>query len=519
MNAAHLRIPLSEVQISVRDAVLDGKSVAVNACAGSGKTHTAIATAKCYDGKVKFLCLMTNLREDIAAKTADSYHINVNNYHKEGYAMLGKPKFDDEKMFSLVKSMPVPEDIPLGKVVELARKLKAEAVGTWDLALLPYEVAVKYRFSETLVEYAETLLKLSDEKRDVVDFQDMLRFPVMEKMNINFDGLLVCDEVQDFSPDAFQFVKLYKVKQVLLIGDVERQCIMQFTGANSSLFGAMAAHFDCNRYAMEENRRCSHAVIRNARHKGQMTGISTTIEGSVGEMPKETFIEECLAGKHATSAVMSECNAPVLTLAIQLLVKGVQVQVRADKLQKLINSAAYPFLLSEKVGKDYVFKNPLGTIAQAMRNASTETGEDGVQKPAIDSDIIDCIEALESLAMAKGMVKSKFERNGSKWKVIHPIYQALALLLESKSGIVCLTGHTAKGLEWDHTFHLPSKGEVIRDMHEWSQENGKDLQDWECEQWNCVGHIIDTRARISHTILAGYPVVLDNESEGEGDDE
>src|SRR5690606_6315003 len=103
------------------------------------------------------------------------------------------------------------------------------------------------------------ILKISDNNLRIIDYEDMLRLPVLSG-NIKplpTSALVVLDEVQDYSPLMFSFLlKLVEPgTTVLMIGDPSRQSLQQFSGASPALFNVMADYFNCVRLRLTVNRR------------------------------------------------------------------------------------------------------------------------------------------------------------------------------------------------------------------------------------------------------------------------
>jgi hypothetical protein len=476
--------PLSTEQRAVYDHVIGGGSAAADACAGSGKSHTARAVALNFNGNVESVPFGRQLADTEIATYADFSNINSLNFHRRGYRLLGgKVVLNSRKLHNLADGMEIDdEDIHPEAVAGLAEMFKAEAVGCgFEHQLELEEIATKYGYSASLIPYALECLKLSDAKTDEVDFHDQLRFPVLFGRQAFLSGLIILDEVQDYTPAAFVFLTRCLVKkgsQVLMIGDVD-QCLQAFAGARADLFAIMADYFGCERFQITENRRCSKAVVRNApRLSKAVKALDEAPEGSVSVKPQSEVFDAILAGNHKEDAVISEANAPLVTFGLSLLIQGVPVQMRTARLEKLIYRYI-PFRLLD------TRKTAIGEIANKARLEVQD--KDGVDQGEA-RDVLNAVEALESFCLAKGIIKTQFRKDGRKFIPIHPIMQALKKLCSGTEGITLLTGHTAKGLEWETVFHLPGKVKAPE-------------QDWQHHQAACLDYVIKTRAKLHHVTL------------------
>ena len=494
-------LPLSkDEQEKVFNLSLSGNNVAVPACAGSGKTYTADAIAINCNKRVEFIPFMRELAKAQAEKHAGREHINVVHFHARGKRMLPT----DIKVSDMKGDLPIKLiDIATAlygehgiKVAELVNKAKSEAVGcgfTWDGQLTMEEVSIKYGIfvnSETfdIVDAAEKVLKVSDEMTACVDFSDMLRFPVIHGYRQNLgDALIILDEVQDFTPASWIFVRECLTtpnSHVLMIGDFERQTLMSFTGANAALFDEMAEHFNCERVSLTINRRCSKAVVAAAPFAGDMVALPDAPEGEVGERPTNEVISDICAGKYSDCALLSETNIGLVRVGINLVTNGVPVQMRSKNLDKMILRFAYPYLDTRKTA--------IGEIAFKVQQDLEQRRMDGAEAEVLSEmqDVQKCIAALETYCLSKGLTKPVWIRKFGRMIPQNPIQGALELLTKSTEGITLMTGHIAKGLEWPTVFHLVGKMRAPE-------------QAWQEHQNNCLAHVIATRAQLNFYTLTG----------------
>jgi hypothetical protein len=359
-----------------------------------------------------------------------------------------------------------------------------EGVGTYKDALTPEEIATKYGYKACLVPHGIKLLALSDAQTSVIDFDDMLRFPVLQGRTDWVNGLAALDEVQDYTPHAFEFLTKCLVKQgtqILMIGDVD-QTLQGFAGATPALIRIMAEYYGCDQFQLTVNRRCAHAIVTNApRMTKEMQALPDAPQGTVGTMPQSEVFDAVAAGEYKNDAIISEANAPLVMFGLSLLIKGVPVQMRTARLEKLIyRYCPFAFLDQRKVA--------LGEVAGLVRKRLAEEESESGEPSEEGRDVANAIESLESYCIAKGITKPQWVRNGRSVRPKHPIFQALDELCKGKSGITLLTGHTAKGLEWETVFHLPGK---VRPPE----------QDWQIHQAACLDYVIKTRAKLNHFTL------------------
>lgn len=475
------QLPLSPEQQAIFDLVAAGKSVSVKACAGSGKSHTATACVFASDIRCELIPHSRTLSETETEKFKLLPYVNSMNFHRRGLRLLTARDIDDRKNLNLAETQ-----MKLGEhsrtIAELTTKLKTEGYGIYDRALPAEAIAKKYEFKPDFLEDAIALLKLSDSEGKLIDCDDMLRLPVIYGKRSILEGLIVLDEVQDFTPNGWLFLMECLVtpsNQVLMIGDPDRQSLMQFAGAKPEIFDEMSEFFQCIPMEITRNRRCAKSIVDNATHKGNMLALEDAPNGLVSTLPVDEVLQSICDGLHANDAILSETNAPLLSLGLQLITKGVSCQMRVERIEKLIMRNAFEFLDTRKC--------PVGEMSVRME-AKALASENGMTSEL--KELIDCIRALETFCLSKGMVKPVWTR-GPRGKSIplNPIQSALRQLLGNGTGITLMTGHTAKGLEWNSVFHLP-------------KPTTKALtEDWQLHQANCVDHVIKTRARTTFITL------------------
>jgi hypothetical protein len=262
---------------------------------------------------------------------------------------------------------------------------------------------------------------------------------------------------------------------------------MSFAGASPEIFDIMSRHFSCESLGLTVNRRCAKRIVEAAPFKGDMVALPDAPEGEIITMPASKAMDEIANGAHSNDAILSETNLPLVSLGLNLLTKNVPCRMRSKRLEGCIRGVAYKYLDVRK------FPFPSFSIAEACRKdiQEAQANETATSDTSRD-DVINCIASLESYCAANKIVKTEFIKRGAKWLPVHPIVVALNRLLKSDKGITLLTGHTAKGLEWNTVFHLSGNSKAP-------------VQDWQVHQSNCLAHVIATRAKEKLVRLDNQP--------------
>lgn len=472
-------VPLSEEQAAAFNSISNKKSASIDACAGSGKSHTTRAMARAYGGPVLTMPFSRALAEAEREAFKGRDNINSINFHAAGRRLSGDCEVDNSKLKRLANG-----DEKMEKAIELCTMLKNEAVGTFSDSLNPAEVAKKYGFNSDLINPAIQLLALSDADKKSVDFADMLRFPVLQGRTnlVSKNTLVLLDEVQDYTPASFEFLtKCIAPKGSLIatVGDKDRQALQQFCGATPKLFDSISDFYECEKMQITFNRRCAKKIVSNAPFKGDMKALPDAPEGEISALSQSEVIEAALKGEYSKDAIISETNAPLVLMGIQMLTNGIPVQMRTARLEGQILRYVGFKLLDLRFTK-------IGEIAIKARQAYAEKFPESENAEA--EDVFKAVEALELYCMANNLTKVSWMKKNGRNLPVNPIIQALNRLCSCTNGITLLTGHSSKGLEWEKVFYLPGKMKPSK-------------ADWQLHQSNCLAHVISTRAKTSYISL------------------
>ncbi len=249
--------------------------------------------------------------------------------------------------------------------------------------------------------------------------------------------LVLVDEYQDLNPVQHHLLtKLCKHSRQIGVGD-DAQSIYQFRGA---VVGGMSSAVD--RFGMETmgltvSFRCPSAIVNNV--KWRVPDFKASREG--GSVTHGRAIDD-----HST--VICRNNAPLLGQAMMMLYNGRSVNVAGvDIAKSLLHQMA-------KLGPEDM---PRATALDAVESweaareaAGSKTGKDMAGCMRV------FLQRAKTLGGAIAIAKHAFEQSGT---------------------VSFVTGHKAKGLEWDRVYHLEPK--LCRD-------EGQDPN---------IRYVIDTRSR------------------------
>jgi superfamily I DNA/RNA helicase len=287
----------------------------------------------------------------------------------------------------------------------------------------------------------------------VIDFDDQVY------MSTLFGGVfdkypdIMVDEVQDLNRINHAMLELIVSDRLMAVGD-PWQSIYAFRGALVNSMRRLREKFDMTEMTLSVSFRCPQAVVRKAqRHVPHMKWAEGAIEGSVRAMEKwrETDIVD-------GSAIICRNNAPLFSLALKLLKQGRGVRcVGTDLGPSLVRQL-------KRLGDESTPRDVLLQLINEWEEAQIEKGKE----PDPTTDKADCFRIFAKWGATLGEAAIYAET-----------------LFKQQGSIHLLSGHKAKGLEWDTVYHL----DPWRCPSKWA------VRDEDKEQEKNVEYVITTRAK------------------------
>lgn len=456
--------PTAEQQAIIDLARRGECNIMVNALAGTGKTSTIEMICHAITG-IPILYLAFNKRiVDEASKQMPS-HVECRTQNSLGHRVWSQATgrrlaVDGGKMRQILKNL----------ISELPRKDQGEAWDDFSFTLKAIGKAKGCGYvplswtgpCNRLSDYIEFLDSLEDDltqlQRDLInralyasilaayeggiDFDDQIYMPVC------FGGpwpkfpLVIVDEIQDQSPLNHEMMKKLVTKRFIGVGD-PYQSIYAFRGAVTNGMKALIKHFQCTELSLSLTFRVPRVGVERARERvPTYEAYHTNLEGEIINLAE-------WGPDHipSSAAIICRNNAPLLSLGFKLLAAH-----RAIKLVGMDIGAGLIRIL-RKLG-------PLDIRGEELERAIARWMEEALVKarnPATVYDRADCIHIL-----TRG------------WSNLGEAIRQAESLFKQEGPIQLLSGHKAKGLEWDWVMHLdpwriPSKF-VQEGTEAWEQE-------------------------------------------------
>lgn len=315
--------------------------------------------------------------------------------------------------------------------------------------------AVERLLDETLLPDAPALidkilnLSIAQAYHGVIDFTDQVYMSALFGGTYPSFPVVLVDEYQDLSPvNRAMVARLCKHSRQIGVGD-EAQAIYEFRGADTRAMPNAVEQFNMAVLPLSTSFRCPSKITDNV-HWHVPDIKSAEIGGIVARGNVDSIVDN--------STVICRYNAPLIALAMEMLQNGHKVDVAG------VDIGARIIRLLGKLGPE--------EMTQAQTFEAIEHWE--AERESLDSKTVS--DTAECMRV--------FARHG------RTLNQAIAYarhIFESAGGTIrFMSGHRAKGLEFDHVYHLNSE-----DIRPGGQEQN-------------IHYVIDTRPRKQLTYIRSH---------------
>jgi hypothetical protein len=287
----------------------------------------------------------------------------------------------------------------------------------------------------------------------LIDFDDQIFMSTLFGGSFPRFPLVIGDELQDFSEINIAMLERLVTQRFIGVGD-SNQSIYKFRGAKSTSMAILKERFNMTEMGLSISFRCPIAVIENARFRApHMQWPEWAKRGAIRRL-EAWNVEDIPDG----SAIICRNNGPLFRLAFKLL--------RARRGVKLVGFDVGPGLVRtlKKLGPEHMTASQTLEAIDMWERGKLESGKG----EATVRDKAECLRVFcdfgSSMAEILAWVEEIFKTSGP---------------------IQLLSGHKAKGLEWDHVFHLDP----------WRIPSPFARSDEDLEQEQNVRYVIETRAK------------------------
>jgi superfamily I DNA/RNA helicase len=426
-------------------------------------------------------------------------------------------KVDDNKVKDLIRAQnnfyPFYEE-HFSQIMEAVHLAKVEGFGFFDDVQIGdthawYRMADHYNingFDDTstmdrVVEAAQHIYRLSLERTDIVDFDDMVLFPLVKNIRVRFGrDLIINDEAQDSSRARFALIKKFLKRdgRLVVVGD-DRQSIQGFAGAMPDALDNMVTDLKATVLPLTMTWRCPRKVVELAQQiVPDIAAAEGAAEGVISNMVPEAWravlqtrlakeqealpvadgadgtvstVDELPFEFRPTDAILCRTNAPLVETAYALIRRGVACKVEGREigtgLIKMIDRWKRITTITAFLDKlqDWRERETQKAIAKGKDSKVDEINDRADTLVAI----CDAVRArkLHSLEDVRAFIRDLFADN--------------------VTGVLTLCSqHRSKGREWPRVFILDFAKR---------RYSKYDTQPWQIRQADNLAYVAITRAK------------------------
>jgi DNA helicase II / ATP-dependent DNA helicase PcrA len=477
-------------------------NIALVARAGTGKTTTILEAVDDYVAKfpaheITVCCFGRAIAAEIKTKLEQRGHLNWKKVqaatsHSMGWGLvrfafnLSKDDINENKVRDLIRAQNEAVYRDYGaQIADLVEYAKLEGFGFFDDAQIGdtgawYRMADHYSinsFDDTsdmdhVVDAAINIYRLSLAQVDVVDFNDMILFPLVKNLRVRFQrDLVIIDEAQDTNRARRALMrKFVKPKgRMIVVGD-DRQAIMGFAGASADAMGELIRDLRPTVLPLTTTWRCPRAVVALA--QTLVADIVAADGAADGEVLHLDALPDDL---QSTDAILCRNTAPLISTAYALIRRGIACKVEGRD----IGTGLLRMVDRWKVSTIPAFLTKVADYRERECQKAMAKGKDRLVEEINDR--------CDTLGIVCDAVKAKGGRSLEDVRLF--INNLFADDVQGKGMLTLATYHRSKGREWprvlliEHAKRCPSR---------WAK------QDWEMRQEENLAYVAYTRAQ--HTL-------------------
>ncbi len=431
--------PTEEQEIILSLATSTEDNLIINALAGTGKTSTLEMIERAVKTKpILYLCFNKKIADDASKRMLSTTTVRTFNSlgHRIWQQAYGRLSLDPKKSATILRSIidetPRKEQGPLWDSfwevvhgVGLAKALGYVPEGKYPNAKrLVNQAGFHSRLEETPDDLTADLIdavltrSIAAAYKGNIDYNDQVYMPALFGGTFPRFPLVKVDEVQDLNPVNHALLDRLVKHRLIAVGD-PFQSIYGFRGAMQSGMATLAAKFKTTPTDLSVSFRCPQAVVEAARWRvphfkwikpGGHVESLTTLDPH--ELPND-------------AAILCRNNAPLFANALRLLSIGRSVSVAGSDIgPKLIG-------LLRKLGP---VELPRASVLGAIADWKAEREDKG---STTAEDMAACMVVFAEAGDSLGQAISYAEH-----------------VLSQKGSIRLMTGHKAKGLEFENVYFL-----------------------------------------------------------------
>ena len=412
----------------------------VIARAGSGKSSTIVEGFKYLPKGTK--CLMVAFNKSIAEELkqrAPSY-VDVLTLHSLGFRTIkqtfGTVTLDNDKAKKIVQSI-IGDDNDLWdlnqnicKCISLCKGFLVDVPDKILELIEKFDIETCELTKDKFIQHVIKALSLCKEQKGIVDFDDMVWFPFVHRLNVGKFDVVFVDEAQDLN--AAQMAMVLSAcrigGRIIAVGD-PAQAIYLFRGADSESIPNFINKLKAKTLPLSLTYRCPKKIIKLAQEVVADIQCPDTAEDG---MVEDIYVDELLKKVKSGDFVLSRTNAPLIKHCMALLKTGIPANIQGRD----VGSSLQYFIKKSKaktINKftEYVVKWKDQEVERLL-----------IERKSTDI-VLDKAECLLNLCEGNSTIKDLQD-------TINKLFDDV----DDNNKVIFSTTHKAKGLERDRVFIL-----------------------------------------------------------------
>jgi len=418
-------------------------SLVVDALAGSGKTFTIVKSLDFISDResVLFCAFNKHIADELALRAPA--HVSASTLHSLGLSNIRsefrKVRVNKWKNSELLNDF-FPDPRKLHDKVEKKNALidrlvteKLISLAKANLCPPSIELAAHYgEFAEErhVIAASAAIERAVEVEKFGVDFDDMIYLCAIGFVKCEKFTTVIVDEAQDLNESQIAMLlksRMSNSSRIIAVGD-PWQSIYGFRGASGESMKTLSAATQALELPLSICYRCASNIVKSAqKFVPQIEWWENSPAGIVSEMKYDKMLDTL----HPDDYVVCRINAPLFSIALNLIKRNIKPTLRGKDLAKQLSS------LARKLSKNGESLSEFRQTVESWRDKQLS----GLESQSKRSDIIDkaevlliCASAAESPSQTADFIESLFE--------------------ESRNSVTLSSIHRAKGLEAERVFWL-----------------------------------------------------------------
>lgn len=432
-------------QLAIFDCIENSEShLIVNAGAGTGKTTTIVEAANRLPIGTKAAFLAFN--KPIAIELGEKLPANMEarTFHSFGFAAIRnagiRTKYNGYKVNNIIKDL-LGSDFhvaPLKRLVSLIKGSRIEYKNNISgIISIMDEYNIRFnsdREERIAIENIPKIMEVCKAQTNIIDFDDMIWLPLVNKYPFPKYDVLFVDEAQDFNEAQREMLsRCVNDGRFVIVGD-KNQAIYGFRGADSNsinLFYQRLLESDREvvQLPLSITWRCPKSVVKEAnRYVKDFSAPDFAIQGTV--------VENAPFNPQEGDMVLCRYNAPLIGAFYDLISQGKSAYILGKDMTSGLINAVKKISSNNQMGVEEfetLFMTDFSYNYQRLLDSNKEN-----QAIALE-DKKDCIMIFVKKATTVGGIIEEIKR----------VFDG-----NDEGEIMLSTVHKAKGLEADNVYIL-----------------------------------------------------------------